>query len=767
MESPYSQQLSEEATPSPEELKAMIEEKARELFKVCDVEEKGFVNKRDMRRLVGEIPGHDEGQLEYVFDSLDSDGNGFLTLEEFTEGFGGFLGINSTTEEPSEDPGMYEVHKMDQENDAMETDFRQAMDSLGANEIFTEQDQIKGLWTKLRQENPDLLGNFEEVLQKVSFDIRTATSSKGELEQVLKSRSTNHEEEVSKLYEEMERQIQGEKEKLIAQEKEREKRDKEEMDAEMRRKEELLQELLQKQTELEVKLSKLSTTEKQTKEQKDKLEETNNKLFGKLEFAEKDLEQTKSYLRSLQDKVKEEKRARADASLRVTRGIAEERASLCKQLSLLKDMNKKLVDERDAVRMEREIEEHTDNRNPLIKQGSVMSDYFDPANDHQSLSSDINANAVPEDEDVEYDFEYEHSTGALPPIRDNFPTQGRVLNRSQSSTYHGGSPVNGHMLQQGNGDLLDRGEPDDMGFRSMDPLFNGTPLSEELAQSLDAELEAAHQNGHYDDTPLSQLRHQWSMSTQNADSDVMMESVSVDVVLRGPGEGEESPLEDDGHKSKQRKVKKETEDSVDGGGQEKTYLLRDPQRLYKVVFVGDSYVGKTSLMHRVCNNAFVESFNATIGVDFQVKTMTVNGHSVAIQLWDTAGQERFRSITRHYFRKADAVIVVFDLTSEKSFLNVRNWMTNIEEVTDEHVVKVLVGNKLDLEDSRQVQKKSAESLAASYQCLFYEASAKSGANVTDCIEELAHQLLEKEDREMEEALKLINEVVAKKKCCRS
>lgn len=88
MESPYSQQLSEEATPSPEELKAMIEEKARELFKVCDVEEKGFVNKRDMRRLVGEIPGHDEGQLEYVFDSLDTDGNGFLTLEEFTEGFG-------------------------------------------------------------------------------------------------------------------------------------------------------------------------------------------------------------------------------------------------------------------------------------------------------------------------------------------------------------------------------------------------------------------------------------------------------------------------------------------------------------------------------------------------------------------------------------------------------------------------------------------------------------------------------------------------------
>ncbi|KAJ8048276.1 EF-hand calcium-binding domain-containing protein 4A [Holothuria leucospilota] len=403
MESPYADQLPEDgASPSPEELKVMVEEKARELFAVCDVEEKGFVNKLDMRRLVGELPGHDETQLEFVFDSLDKDGNGFLTLEEFTQGFGGFLGVNSTTEEPPEDPGLYEA---DQETDNLDAAFEQAMTNLGAEGILSEQavtspavldssfvseevsverqEQIKGLWTKLRQENPDLLGNFEDVLQKVSVDIRSATNSQGELEQILKSRSDIHEQEVSKLYEEMEQQIKGEKEKLIAQEKERERREREEMDDEMRRKEELLNELLQKQAELEAKLTELAITEKQTKEEKDMLEETNSELFGQLQYAEKDLEQTKSYLKTLQDKVKEEKRARADASLRVTRGIAEERASLCKQLNLLRDMNKKLLDERDAYTMkEEDVNEEFVDRNPMVKQGSIMSDYFDPGDGH-------------------------------------------------------------------------------------------------------------------------------------------------------------------------------------------------------------------------------------------------------------------------------------------------------------------------------------------------------------------------------------------------
>ncbi|KAK2152197.1 hypothetical protein LSH36_337g01059 [Paralvinella palmiformis] len=103
-----------------------------------------------------------------------------------------------------------------------------------------------------------------------------------------------------------------------------------------------------------------------------------------------------------------------------------------------------------------------------------------------------------------------------------------------------------------------------------------------------------------------------------------------------------------------------------------------PERLFKVVFVGDSGVGKSSFIHQFCNQTFKATFSATIGVDFQVKNVRVDGHVIALQLWDTAGQERFRSITKQYFRKADGVLVMYDVTSEVSFKNVRNWMISVQ-----------------------------------------------------------------------------------------
>ncbi|VDD95818.1 unnamed protein product [Enterobius vermicularis] len=116
-------------------------------------------------------------------------------------------------------------------------------------------------------------------------------------------------------------------------------------------------------------------------------------------------------------------------------------------------------------------------------------------------------------------------------------------------------------------------------------------------------------------------------------------------------------------------------------------------RIFKVVFVGDSAVGKTCFLHRFCHNRFKPLFNATIGVDFTVKTIKVKDKFVAVQLWDTAGQERFRSITKQYFRKADGVIIMYDVTSEQSFLNVRNWITSVQAGVDENCILCLVGNK--------------------------------------------------------------------------
>ncbi|XP_042912951.1 ras-related protein Rab-13-like [Parasteatoda tepidariorum] len=103
-----------------------------------------------------------------------------------------------------------------------------------------------------------------------------------------------------------------------------------------------------------------------------------------------------------------------------------------------------------------------------------------------------------------------------------------------------------------------------------------------------------------------------------------------------------------------------------------------PTRLFKVVFVGDSGVGKTSILQRFCTNSFKTTYSATVGVDFQIKTLELEGERIALQLWDTAGQERFRSMTQQYFRKTDGIILVYDVTCETSFKNMRNWMNSIK-----------------------------------------------------------------------------------------
>nr|CAD7399607.1 unnamed protein product [Timema cristinae] len=103
-----------------------------------------------------------------------------------------------------------------------------------------------------------------------------------------------------------------------------------------------------------------------------------------------------------------------------------------------------------------------------------------------------------------------------------------------------------------------------------------------------------------------------------------------------------------------------------------------PDRTFKVVFAGDAAVGKSCFIYRFCRGVFINNLGSTLGVDFQVKTIGVDGKKVALQLWDTAGQERFRSMTKTYFRRADGVVLLYDVTNERSFLNVRQWIENIK-----------------------------------------------------------------------------------------
>ena len=128
----------------------------------------------------------------------------------------------------------------------------------------------------------------------------------------------------------------------------------------------------------------------------------------------------------------------------------------------------------------------------------------------------------------------------------------------------------------------------------------------------------------------------------------------------------------------------------------------DYDHLIKLLLIGDSGVGKSCLLLRFSDGSFTTSFITTIGIDFKIKTVELDGKRIKLQIWDTAGQERFRTITTAYYRGAMGILLVYDVTDESSFNNIRNWIRNIEQHASDNVNKILVGNKADMDESKRV-----------------------------------------------------------------
>ncbi len=162
--------------------------------------------------------------------------------------------------------------------------------------------------------------------------------------------------------------------------------------------------------------------------------------------------------------------------------------------------------------------------------------------------------------------------------------------------------------------------------------------------------------------------------------------------------------------------------------------------LIKLLLIGDSGVGKSCLLLRFCDDAWTPSFITTIGIDFKIRTIELDGKRIKLQIWDTAGQERFRTITTAYYRGAMGILLVFDVTDQKSFENVRTWHANIEQHASEGVSKILIGNKSDWEEKRAVTTEQGEELAKELGIPYIETSAKSNANVEEAFFNLAREV---------------------------
>ena len=162
--------------------------------------------------------------------------------------------------------------------------------------------------------------------------------------------------------------------------------------------------------------------------------------------------------------------------------------------------------------------------------------------------------------------------------------------------------------------------------------------------------------------------------------------------------------------------------------------------LFKLILIGDSSVGKSNILSKYLKNEFDENSRATVGVEFGTKNILINGKKIKIQIWDTAGEERYRSITSAYYKGAKGAFIVYDITRKTTFDNIDKWISDLKLNGDKNICIIILGNKSDLIEQRQVQEKDGMKKAEMFKTAFLETSALNGDNIAKAFDELIEQI---------------------------
>jgi len=172
-------------------------------------------------------------------------------------------------------------------------------------------------------------------------------------------------------------------------------------------------------------------------------------------------------------------------------------------------------------------------------------------------------------------------------------------------------------------------------------------------------------------------------------------------------------------------------------------MTTEPSVTFKILTIGESGVGKTSILRRFVENKFLKTHLATIGIDFKTKNLNIDNQDIKLKIWDTAGQERFRNITTQYYKGADGIVLVYDVTDEASYEKIREWMEQILSNTQkEEIGLVLLGNKCDMEP-RNVTEEQGNKMAGELGINYFETSALSGQGINDAFEQLTRDIMKK------------------------
>ena len=195
---------------------------------------------------------------------------------------------------------------------------------------------------------------------------------------------------------------------------------------------------------------------------------------------------------------------------------------------------------------------------------------------------------------------------------------------------------------------------------------------------------------------------------------------------------------------------------------------KEYEYLIKILIVGDSTVGKTNFIKKYVENKFNESYFASTGIDLITTSIKIEGKSFKIQIWDTAGQEKYRAMTKNLFLKTQGIVIIFDISNETSFINLKSWMNDIKEECSADIPMILVGNKLDLEDKRVIDKERAMEFAKNEKLEYIETSSKTGENINKALSLIIEKIYQRADSNSNFSFTLDDGTVkkkSKKMCC--
>ncbi|UJR25475.1 hypothetical protein I4U23_006821 [Adineta vaga] len=728
------------------------------IFQIVDSDGSGYLNKEKLHRI---CPNLSSTEIDVIFNDLDTDHDNRISLTEFTHGFKELMKSNDDHRLIYKKKLLNHVNGIDKEEE--EEDLTTHTTQTQINEVFNNlscQEQIYDFYETLRNVSGESVEQFQSILEVFVCDIVKYRKEIRRLEDSYRREKEMNEKYLRRIEEDQEREMRQLEEKIRKEEQQKFEAIREsiqqraakqisDLQANVQRLQTIEQCYLQRQSSedasvilLREEISKL-TQENQT------LNSSLNDSLTNITILQSDLQSLKSQLNERQTMLLQEKQTSSNTY--------REKESLQTNVRQLVEVNKNLRDENDTLRemieSNRSIKASPSDvalisKRSMSRTGSILETYWNNHVPKMECSSPSYVQVT----------QQQCNLRALDSLD---------LDSTDELGIHGNKLLPNPKVDLADNLLLKNSPailaafPTNAANRANTMNDSGLSLTTvrditELESDRDSKI-LSRNSKHNRSMPVK--RH-----TDDTDSDDVFDENKFD---RNNSKR--------WSQQQQRSLKRTASNgrsSIKNSANKSLPLSLSSSRKQSSTTVADVQLVQSHRIFLLIVCKFVSNINSTLGVDFQNKQLELDAKRIAIQLWDTAGQERFRSIAKSYFRRCDGVILVYDATYERSFLNVREWIDTISESTPKKVSVMIVANKIDLRDQmraegkRVIEREDGARLAKEYQALFIETSAKDGTNSNETLIELARDMQFTEDLDRYRTTGIdLDKTTKKSTCC--